>query len=279
MKEDVVKNLAPKYKLAIYYHSLFDFPLKEMELLKWEVAEKVARKNNPNAEIDFKDGFYFVKGKIGVITTRQLRQRNSEKKERLARKYGQYLQFIPTIKAVCLTGSLAMGNASEEADIDFLVITKKGTLWLSRLITLLCLRLISAPVRRFGEKEVKDKLCFNLWLDEANLVWPKGERNIFTAHEIAQIKPLVNKEQTFEHFLFKNSWIKEYWPNAVQIKEFKKIKVESSVWSFFEPLARSLQMRYMKGKRTKEKVSKGKAVFHPQILSSEILQKFSSFTS
>lgn len=273
MNEDITKSLAPKNKLAVYYHSLFGFPLKEMELLKWEVGEREAKKYRTDFEVSFKNGFYFIKGSPGQISGRRLRQRNSEKKTRLARKYGQYIKLIPTVEAVFLTGSLAMENASEASDIDLMIITRKRALWTTRLMVLLFLKLINAPLRRFGETEVKDKLCFNLWLDEANLVWPKKERNLFTAHEIAQIKPLFNKNQTFEHFLFKNDWIKKFWPNVVQIRKIKKVRTKISIFTFFEPLARTLQMRYMKGKKTKEKVGFGKAIFHPKNLSEEILKK------
>jgi hypothetical protein len=163
-----------------------------------------------------------------------------------------------------ITGALAMGNASEESDIDLLLITKKGALWTTRLITLFLLALFGIKTRRYGNREEKDKLCLNVWLDEGSLIWGKKDRNIYTAHEICQIKPLFDKENTFERFLFANKWIEEYWPNALKTRKVKS-KPSSMNWllAFIEPLARTFQFWYMRSKVTREVVEKGKALFHP----------------
>jgi D-beta-D-heptose 7-phosphate kinase/D-beta-D-heptose 1-phosphate adenosyltransferase len=170
-----------------------------------------------------------------------------------------------------------MDNADEESDIDLMIITQRGTLWTTRLISLLTLRIFGFDVRRFGQKNEKDKLCLNIWLDETSLSWDKKRRNVYTAHEIAQAKPLVNKEGAFDKFLKTNSWVKEYWPNAIQIKkDIKKSKIKKSAFSIFESFAKKAQLRYMRGKRTKETVTSKKALFHPVDWSELILTKLSN---
>ena len=60
-----------------------------------------------------------------------------------------------------------------------------------------------------------------MWLDESDMVWQRKDRNIYTAHEIAQIVPLINKDKTYEKFLSHNRWILDFWPNAVKIRKLQ----------------------------------------------------------
>jgi len=200
------------------------------------------------------------------LQNRIRREKISRTKLLLASKAASFLENIPTIKFVGITGSLAMNNAEEASDIDLMLITKNRTLWTTRGIVLVFLKLFGFKLRRAGQKEEKDKLCLNLWLDEGDLEWK--DRNEFTAHEIVQIKPLINKNNTFEKFLFKNKWILDYWPNAVTISRFAgSDSADSSKFNFVrsvEKLAFQFQYLYMKRKITNEIVRLTRAQFHPR---------------
>jgi hypothetical protein len=80
---------------------------------------------------------------------------------------------------------------------------------------------------------------------------------------LAQIVPLVNKDQAYEKLLFKNKWILKFWPNAVRISSLK-FKNFSSKGNLIEKLAYKLQYYYMKKKMTREVVTPTRAFFHPQ---------------
>ena len=135
-------------------------------------------------------------------------------------------------------------------------------------------------LRKPGNHEQKDKMCLNIWIDEKDLAWKKTSRNIFTAHEIAQIEPLYDRGGVYKKLMEKNKWIKRYWPNAVQKKYFIK-KGEGGVYTnliilpfmLFEPIARKIQMVYMKNKITRETVTPTKALFHPVDWSSIVIDR------
>ncbi len=261
---------------SLIYHDIFDYPLSLGELVKWRAGKKLTT-NNEELSIKSRNDFYFFKGRDGIILKRLLRERISAKKFEIARKAGQILSFIPTIKMVAVTGALAMANASDESDIDLMVVSQKGTLWTTRLLTLLFLDLIGFPRREYRDKNQKDKLCLNIWLDETSLSWPRNDRNIYSAHEIAQIRPLVDKDKTYERFIYSNKWIKEFWPNAVRVKNvFAKTRPKRSFLGIFEPLARSLQFWHMRGKITREVVTRSRALFHPQDWGSVVLKRLAS---
>lgn len=267
-------NLDQAELASVFYHDLFDFPLTSLELIKWRAGRYFPKIKKP-FEVETKNGFYFLKGKEKNIPLRLIKKRITKRKEKIAFKTAFFLEFLPFIKFVGVSGALAMENTKKEGDIDLLIITQKNTLWLSRGITLFSLLLFGFPLRRAGQKKAEDKICLNLWLDEGNFIWPKKERNTYTAHEIAQIIPLVNKKGIYEEFLFKNNWIKGYWPNSVRIKKIKvqKRKKTNFLISFLNRIAFYLQYLYMKKKITKEKVSLTKAVFHPFNWGEMILSK------
>jgi len=286
-------DLGDSEKASVLYHSIFDYPLSKEDLIRWRVGKKVFLKSVP--EIVYHDGFYFLKGNLKRKRNFSLQRRRMEeiagKKMHLAERATDFLSLIPSIKMVGITGSLAMKNASEDSDIDLMIITRKGSLWVARALSWSLLKIFGFKIRKPNLKRKKNMLCLNIWMDESDLIWEK--RNIFTAHEIAQIIPLINKEGTYEKFLAKNSWIKGFWPNAV-VKKMKEKKNEKSpflahfwlsVFGFLffipffclEPLAYFLQKMYMKKKVTREVITPTRAVFHPKDWSSIILSKIKVF--
>jgi len=272
---------------AVKYHDIFDYPLNFSELIKWTVGKKGGRLNLENLpEIEEKNGYYFLKGKKDSIYKRSLKERISERKLKIAQGAAAILRRIPTIKLIAATGALAMKNVNEEADIDLLIVTQKGRLWLARIFSYLALRITNYAVRKPNDRNGKDKLCLNIWLDERTLVWPENDRNIYTAHEIAQIVPLVNKDRTYERFLSENSWIMDYWPSAVKLPQDTELRIMNyanplyiilnSLFSMVNRLAFKLQYLYMKPKITREVVTLHKAIFHPRNWGKEINELLSA---
>lgn len=200
--------------LTVLYHNIFEYPLTANELIKWEVSRKFpVSPTSPRLRGASKNGYYFLKGREKLIKIRQQREKIAKRKMVIARKASVVLKIIPSIKLVGVTGALAMGNTKRESDIDLMIVTSIDTLWLTRLVAYAVLALAGLKIRRAGETDEKDKLCLNMWLDEANLIWPAKDRNMYSAHEFGQLMPLVNKNHTYEHLMQKNIWIKDYWPN------------------------------------------------------------------
>ncbi len=260
-------------KASVLYHDLFDYPLNFSDLVRWQLAEPVTI--NRNSEVVNKRKFYFLKGREGLIYKRILRRRISAKKMKIAQGASRVLSFLPGVKMVAVTGSLAMENSSEESDIDLMIIAKRGDLWTTRLLSYLVLGIMHFVLRRPEDSKQQDELCLNMWLDENDLIWPQNDRNLYTAHEIAQIVPLINKDNTYQIFLSQNKWILDFWPNAARVKNLKVKKVSLGI-NPIERLAFKLQYSYMKNKISREVVTPTRAIFHPQDLGKVILGRLSS---
>ena len=266
---------------TLFYHDIFDYPLTEEEVKFWAPGKRLKDSIVKVGRIEKKKAFFFLKGREMAIKEREKKEKLSAIKIEKAKKGTNVISLIPTVRMIGLTGALAMNNAQAASDVDLLIITRKGTLWVTRLATVAILGLFGIP-RNSGGKVERDKLCLNMWLDESDLVWNREDRNFYTAHEIAQIVPLVNKENTYERFIYLNRWIKDFWPNIVEIRnpksdckagysyrnKFKKIKYLKAVSDFVlgasNFLAFKIQYLYMKPKITREIVTPTRAIFHPR---------------
>lgn len=261
-KEVAPEGLTKSELFSLLYHDLFDYPLNTRDIIRWNASgSKIEKLEDP--EVSTRGGFYFLKQKEGLVYKRLLRKRISAKKLGIAQKAANILALVPWIKMIAVTGSLAMENSSDESDIDLMIVTQKGMLWTTRAFAYIVIHAFGLSARKPNDLQQKDKLCLNIWLDEGDLVWDK--RSFYTAHEIAQIVPLINKDQTYERFLYKNKWILGYWPSAVVIKNLKlRIKNSTSNPGLIERVCYWIQRQYMNPKITREVVTPTRALFHPQ---------------
>jgi predicted nucleotidyltransferase len=288
-----VKSLNLKQVFSVCYHDIFDYPLTQKELSKWKAGRKVSRIKNLELKIGCKSDFYFLKGREEIVKRRLQREKYSKGKLKIALKAARLLSLVPSVKMVAITGSLAMSNADANSDIDLLIITKNNSLWTTRVMAFLFLKLNKFALRTPGVKNEKDKLCLNIWLDESDPVW--SNKNLYTAHEICQIIPLANKNKTYERFIAKNSWVQDFWPNALKTSSKRRVATSKTgkslsnpilhstyyILQIFEPLAYFLQRLYMRGKISKEVVGPTRAIFHPRDLSRFVasrLQRFAKFS-
>lgn len=267
---------------SIYYHDIFNHPLNVFEMVKWQPGKKLKGFHLKELEIKYLNGYFFLKGNNSYIFSKNINKRISLRKLKIARLAARVLKKIPSIKSIVITGSLAMLNSSDRSDIDLMIITQKGSLWFTRAVSIFLLKLFGLKVRKSGDKNEKDKICINIWLDESNLTWSKNDRNFYSAHEIAQTVLLFDRDKTYQKFLGKNIWIKDYWPNAIKIKKFKNVKKPNSFFKtnigrLLERIFFSLQKIYMKNKRTREVVQKDKAIFHPIDRSSEVIERLEKY--
>lgn len=268
-------------KFSVIYHSLFDYPLSFSDMIRWRASEGVGNRDIDNL-IASKNGYFYLDGKDHLIYKRVLRHRISVQKIKIAKNAAGILSYIPGVKMIAVTGSLAMDNSDDGGDIDIMVITKKNTLWTTRIFAYLLICLFGIQRRYPNDRIQKDRLCLNMWLDENDMVWK--ERNLYTAHEIAQIIPLISKNLTYEKFLLLNKWILGYWPNSVKIRQrswlfnpksetpnkfkFPKFKYLNIVSNFVlrtsNLIAFKIQYAYMKNKISREVITPTRALFHPQ---------------
>lgn len=275
-------------KLSVGYHNIFNYPLTKFDLDKWDT--KLQNSKTQKLKIVQKNNFHFINGRQNIVKKRIQNEKYSQDKLKIAKRAASLISKIPTVEFVGVTGSLAMMNSGINSDIDLMIITKHGRLWTTRMISYLVTWLLGFKTRKPKSKFEKDRLCLNMWMDESDLVWDKKDRNIYTAHEIAQIVPLINKNKTYEKFLYLNRWILDYWPNSVKIRKinienrnklkFSKFKYLNFISDFglraSNFIAFRMQYMYMYKKITREVVTPTRAIFHPNDWGKVVMAKLAS---
>src|SRR4029077_9993656 len=103
---------------------------------------------------------------------------------------------------VAVTGALAVDNAPAGDDIDYLIVTTPGRVWLARSLAVALVRV--ARLCGVG-------LCPNYVLAQSAL--SQQRRNLFIAHDLAQMVPLAGRA-VYAEMLSANAWAQAYLPQA-----------------------------------------------------------------
>lgn len=291
---------------TLAYSDIFDFPLRISEihryLIEYSCSEtrlaKLLYRNNPNPselpriKINEWQGYFYLGDKKPVVQQRIKREKIAREKLKTVKESTAVLQWIPWIKMVAVTGRVAALNCEDEDDIDLIILTQKNRLWLSRLFEFLILTGLRRRRKPHQTESLKDKLCPNMYLSEETLKLP--HQDLFTANELARMKVVWEKDQAYQKLIEMNGWMKEFLPNWTTTKEQKaKNKKQkhgskmqnflfllgnfsfcSSIFDLLERLARFLQIRYMKRKRTSEIIQNNLLMFHPEDMKEKVLKQY-----
>jgi hypothetical protein len=195
---------------TLSYSDLFDYALTREEVFRFLIGVRTSRSEVDRALDDHSrldgsvarlDDFVTLSARQDLVTRRAYWRRAARAQLPRARAYARLLAHFPYVRMVALTGGLAMENARDN-DIDYLIITAPGRLWLVRGLTVALVRL----ARLRG-----DHLCPNFLLTENAIAIP--DENLYTAHEIVQMIPLFGAN-VYDRFREQNRWTEHYLPNA-----------------------------------------------------------------
>lgn len=197
---------------TVAYANLFDYPVTLEEIHRYligfnatiETVEQILHEELvPKKILETQDELFFLTGRKNLVKFRKKRNHYAKQLWQQALRYGRWIAHIPFVRMVAVTGALANNNVEEGADLDYLIITQPGYLWLCRAIILLLVK-ITAP---FGVK-----VCPN-YLITTNVL-ALEERDFFTAQETSRMVPLVGMDIYYE-FRKVNNWSDTYLPNAI----------------------------------------------------------------
>lgn len=245
---------------AIAYADIFDYPLTSEELRMWlpYIRHSLAASQES-----------VLRRQKRLIAIRKQREAWSREKWIRARRVATLLKLIPTIALVGVTGGLARSNARTHDDIDFLIITAPHTLWITRALSTVLLELLRLR-RRPGDAHFSNLICLNMFMSKDGLAIPVNERDLFTAHEVLLMTPIWERDGAYTKFLQANRWAKKFLPNAWEGRK-KNYELRIMNFGFFpfilqlvEPVAKFIQLRYMKKRRSTEVVTDTLIRFHPR---------------
>jgi len=238
---------------TIAYFDIFHYPLTWVELQTWryqvggdQVKEQAVKEYN---------GFYYLAGHEDYIMTRQERYLYSDHRIERVRKYIKLFRLLPSVRMIALCNSLGYQNASSESDIDFFIIVKTGTVWLTRFWLQSFVRVFRlGPFDRGGRA---DSLCLTFFLtsDKLNISGLQiGADDIYLHYWITQLMPLYDPYSEYKKFLEANVWVRRFIPDFLPCQLLFTRQVRRSFWSvlfrvftirWWEPVLRKIQLAIM----------------------------------
>lgn len=193
----------------VFYADIFDYPLTAAEIHRFVqteagpaqvdnwLAQAVAQ--NHLAEIN---GYYCLPHKTHLPNLRHTRQQMAQTLWPYATGYGRKIAALPFVRMVAVTGALAVNNPTRaNDDIDYLIVTQPGRLWLSRALVILLVR--AGRLRGVN-------LCPNYLITQNALNF---EQNLFTAREVLQMKLLFGPA-LYRRIRQENEWVTTYFPQG-----------------------------------------------------------------
>ena len=197
---------------VLVYSDIFEYPLRFDEVQRYLPIhagqdEMLQALRSMGDYVGSADGYYFLAGRERLVAIRRERETCSQTLLPQALRYGRILGILPFVRMVALTGSLAVMNVSENADFDYMLVVKRGRVWMARAFALLLNRIANA----FGHT-----LCPNLIISETDLEW--RQHDLYSARELCQMIPIAGLD-VYQNLLKANKWMKEFLPNAQQTSE------------------------------------------------------------
>ena len=214
---------------TIAYTDQFNFPLSSREVFRRLVSltalrflgvkrttkrqlkiapaliTKTLTKLVKHGKLQLSGSWYGLSSKsTAIFQTRRQRHRHASTRLKEIEQLGQSLAQIPWVEAAAITGSAAMANAAETADLDILVITTSQRLWLTRILVLF--------LTIWFQKRGSAGWCFNLWLEPTELALPSQKQGIYEAYELWQCQWFFDRANWQKAWLEQNAWSRQFLP-------------------------------------------------------------------
>ena len=194
---------------SVVYASLFDYPLSLAQLRQTliesaQTPSQILATYNGSAAlqetIEFRDGFFFPKGRGDLVEERRRREVRSRAFLHQHRILLQLVCAIPFVRLIALSGSIAHLNLEGTGDLDLFIVTRGRRVWSTTVAVVVLAKLMR--LRRI--------VCANFVVADSRLVLE--QQDLFTASQVIHLKPLVGRE-VFLQLLEKNPFVFRFYPN------------------------------------------------------------------
>jgi hypothetical protein len=206
----VTNKLQEAVLRTVLYADIFSYPLTPREVHHF-LIECEATEDEVLGELEglCRNGALTSEGEWVALAERSelfaLRRRRADHSARLwplAEQWAGRLAQLPFVRMIAVTGALAVDNVDAREDIDYLIVTEPGRLWL-------CRALVIGLVYAAGRRGVQ--LCPNYLISTRRL--QMRPHTLFTAHDLTQMVPLFG-EAAYAELWQLNPWWQQFLPQA-----------------------------------------------------------------
>ncbi len=198
---------------TVIYGDIFNFPMTAEEIHHFlihnrtvgltEITQHLQTSHFLANTLCFDGTYYSLASRQDIFELRHSREAMVLPLLKRVKTYGRLLAYFPFVEFVGVTGALSMRNPSTETDdLDYLIITRPGRVWLARACIILLVR-----VMRLRHVEI----CPNYVLASDKL--SQSRQDMYIAHEIVQLLPLSNVS-LYQQLREENQWTQDYLANS-----------------------------------------------------------------
>jgi hypothetical protein len=211
---------------TVCYYDIFDYPLTAEEIRRWlhpapgePVTATVDDVKTALAELISQgrlqkvEEFYVLPSRDGLAGIRAMRLDIGKRKWQIANSTARFLEIVPFVRMVAVTNTLAYDNARDQSDVDLLIITAPGHIWLARFAVTIIVAMLG--YRRHGNK-IRNRVCLSFYattngMDFSSLRLKPDDPHL--TFWTAQIVPLIDFD-TYEKYKDANKWVNDSLPFA-----------------------------------------------------------------
>lgn len=207
---------------VLSFYSIFDFPLTPFEIYKnlgvpavFHDVYRVLEDEKQKGQLIEEGGYYSLPQQVGGGEIRKTRFLISLKKIELAKMVARVFFYFPFIRFVGICNSLGYLNSSENSDIDFFVITRRGHIWIARFLCVTFLKIFNLRPTR---ENTKNKICLSFLISDEKLDISEialSDGDPYLNHWMGWIMPLRD-DGIYRDFIKENIWIKKVMPNFIE---------------------------------------------------------------
>ncbi|OYU56680.1 MAG: hypothetical protein CFE25_05495 [Chitinophagaceae bacterium BSSC1] len=191
----------------LLYFEVFKYPLTAKEIFERSQTSSLQHVEQELAELVFQESVkrfgdhYTINGNQDWVNSRINGNQMAKTAMPIAAKHAGWMQKIPFVRAVMLSGSISKDYMDENSDIDYFIIVEQGRLWIARLFFVFIQRFVLRSAKHF---------CFNYMISNADLSFKN--KSFYPAIELMTLKPMYGAT-VYQELLSANPWAKEYFPN------------------------------------------------------------------
>lgn len=197
---------------TVLYADIFHFPMSADEIHHFLIHCQVVPYSEVCARLDASpdlrrllchaSGYYAWHERAEIIAIRQQRAGAAAALWTQALRYGRWLARLPFVRMVAVTGALSMENADDDDDLDYMIVTEPGRVWLARLFAVTLVRIV----------QIRGPIICPNYVVAANAL-TQNRRDLFIAHEVTQMIPLYGWS-LYDDLRACNDWVRGELPNA-----------------------------------------------------------------
>lgn len=241
-------------------------------------------------------GYITLRGRLSLVARRLRRHAIAQDKWKIVRRCAAFLAFVPFVRALAGSGSLAVDNTKHTSDLDIFVIVKDGRIWTARLL-LLAVSAVLGRRRAYGDQHAPDMLCLNHYITDSSLFISPDIQNVCMAMQYASLVPIFEDSLLRKFHQRNQGWMSRFVVSAnrphvlhrytIQLpglvsfvkEQLEKILLEP-LGDFLERFAELLQ-RYVisrhRSPRGRIVLSYHELAFHPDTKVPALVKTFENF--